>query len=54
MPSLTERTALWGQTWMHLPQSIQRSLSMVALPRRTRMASVGQVLIQVVQPRQRL
>ena len=46
--------ALWGQTWMHLPQSMHRSLRMVALPLRTRMASVGQFLMQVVQPRQRL
>ena len=39
---------------MHLPQSIHRSLRMVALPLRTRMASVGQFLMQVVHPRQRL
>ena len=47
-------TALWGHTWMHFPQSMHRSLRMAALPLRTRMASVGQFLMQVVQPRQRL
>ena len=35
---------------MHSPQSIQRSLVMTALPFRTRIASVGQRLMQFVQP----
>ena len=52
--SLMDLMALWGQTWMHTPQSMQRALRMAALPLRTRMASVGQLLMQVVQPRQRL
>ena len=45
--------ALWGQMRMQLPQSMQRSGRMVARRPRTRMASVGQHLMQVVQPRQR-
>lgn len=38
---------------MHFPQSMHRSFRIVALPLRTRMASVGQFLMQVVQPMQR-
>ena len=49
--SQTDFTALWGHTRMQVPQSMQRLGRMVAFPFRTRMASVGQFLMQVVQPR---
>ena len=35
---------------MHSPQSMQRSVMIVALPSRTRIACVGQCLMQLVQP----
>ena len=44
------RFAWCGQIRMHSPQSMQRSLVMTALPLRTRIASVGQRLMQFVQP----
>ena len=44
------RLAWWGQMRMHSPQSMHRSLAMTALPPWTRMASVGQRLMQLVQP----
>ena len=50
IPSLMARLAWWGQMRMHSPQSMHRSPRMRALPSRTRMASVGQRLTQVMQP----
>ena len=42
--------APWVHFLMHSPQSMQRSESISAQPPRTRMASVGQCFMQVVQP----
>jgi len=46
------RIALRGQTRAHSPQSMQRSSRIVALPLRTRMACVGQALMQAMRPAQ--
>src|SRR5512133_2129266 len=48
--SVTAIFALLGQVRMHSPQSMQRSVMIVALPFRTLIASVGQVRMQWVQP----
>ena len=48
--SLTARFAWCGQMRMHSPQSMQRSARMCAFPSRTRMASVGQRLMQLMHP----
>ena len=48
--STTAFFAWCGQMRIHSPQSIHRSEIMMAFPPRTRIASVGQCLTQVVQP----
>ena len=48
--SVTAIFALLGQVRMHSPQSMHRSVMIVALPFLTLIASVGQVRMQWVQP----
>jgi len=43
-------TAFLVQTLMHSPQSMQRSSSIMACPRRTRMACVGHTRRHAMQP----
>lgn len=50
--SCLTNTALCGQAMKQLPQSTQRVSSICAFPSRTRMASVGQTLMQWEQPSQ--
>ena len=47
-------TAFFVQTLMHSPQSMQRSSTIAACPRRTRMACVGHTRRHAMQPWQAL